>query len=115
MDISFCIKKCKRKCLYYSSLVVFIFNNLNISTITTGVNINATSSKIFCVGKCGILNTSLKNGIPKIININAAEATTANNNFLLLAIPVLNIDFLLSLTLNTCTNSESAKVTKAIV
>ena len=94
---------------YYSSFVVFILNNLNNSTIISGAITNPINSKTFCVGKCGILNTSLRNGTPKIININAADAITARINFLLPAIPVLNIETLLFLTLNTCTSSESAK------
>ena len=99
----------------YSSLVVLILNNLNNSTITSGASISITSSIIFAVGRTGILNIVLKPGIARITIINSADAPTANNNFLLFNIPVLNTDNLLFLTLNTCTSSESASVTNAIV
>ena len=68
----------------YSSFVVFILNNLNISTITSGTNTSAIVSIILVVGKTGMLNTSLKNGTNSITNISAADTAIANNKYLLL-------------------------------
>ena len=95
--------------LYSSSFVAFIFNNLNSSTITIGANTNNTISNMCSTGNNTKPNISLKPGVNNIININDAEPNVANINLLLLNIPVLNIDFLLLLTLYTCTSSESAK------
>ena len=81
---------------------MLIFNNLKISTITIGAKINPINSKIFSVGNNGILNTVLNAGTAKIINIKAADASTAQISLLLLNTFVLNKDLLLSLTLNTC-------------
>ena len=93
---------------------MLIFNNLNISTITIGANIKQTNSNMFCVGNIGILNMFLNGSINNITNINAADAIIAHTSFLLLNTFVLNIDFLLSLTLNTCTSSDKASVTNAL-
>ena len=101
--------------MFYSSFVVFIFNNLNISTINIGANIKQINSSIFSVGSTGILNIVLKAGTANITIIKAADANIANNSLLLLNTFVLNIDYLLSLTLNTCTNSDKASVINAIV
>ena len=101
--------------MFYSSFEPFILNNLNISTITIGASTKHISSIMFSVGNTGILNISLNPGINNITNINAADIIIAPINFIFLNIPVLNIDFLLSLTLNTCTNSDNASVTNAIV
>ena len=76
---------------YSSSFVVLIFNNLNISTITSGENTNKITSKIFSFGNTTILKTSLKAGINKIANINKAEPAIANNSFVLFKIPVLEL------------------------
>ena len=57
----------------------------------------------------------LNSGISNIINTSAADIRTAPINFLLLNIFVLNIDFLLFLTLNTCVSSDNANVINAIV
>ena len=84
----------------YSSFAVFIFNNLNVSTITIGAKTNNTNSNIFPVGNIGILNMCLNAGITNITNINAADANIAQINLLLLNIFVLKIDFLLSLMLD---------------
>ena len=46
---------------------------------------------------------------------NAKDIIIAPISFMLSNIPVLNIDFLLFLTLNTCTSSESANTINAIV
>ena len=100
---------------FYSSLVVFILNNLNISTIMIGDSTSKISSMIFWVGSIGILNISLKPGITSITIISIADITTAPISFMLLNIFVLNMDFLLFRILNTCTSSESASVTNAIV
>ena len=89
--------------IFYSSPL--ILNNLNISTITIGANTKQTSSTIFSVGKTGMLNISLNPGIHKITNTRSADITTAPINFILLNIPVLNIDFLLFLTLNKWINT----------
>lgn len=99
---------------YYSSFAVFIFNNLNISTITNGANTKTITSITFPIGSIGILNICLNAGINSIINISNADTAIASNNFLLLVIPVLNIDFLLFLILNTCTSSDSANTVNAI-
>ena len=96
--------------IFYSSLPVFILNNLNISTIKIGAKHKPTNSKIFSFGKIGILNAVLNPGINNTISINAADNKIAPINFALSNIPVLNIDFLLFLTLNTCTSSENASV-----
>ena len=80
---------------------MFIFNNLNISTITSGAKQSATNSKMFSVGKTGNLNISLNCGINNTISINPADAKIANISFPLLKGFVLNIDFLLFLILNT--------------
>lgn len=55
----------------------------------------------------------LNSGISNIINTSAADIRTAPINFLLLNIFVLNIDFLLFLTLNTCVSSDNANVINA--
>ena len=70
---------------------------------------------MFCVGNIGMLNMFLNGSINNITNINAADAIIAHTSFLLLNTFVLNIDFLLSLTLTTCTSSDKASVTNAIV
>ena len=62
-----------------------------------------------------MLNISLNPGTNKITNISAAEASIAQISLLLLNTLLLNNDFLLFLTLNTCTSSDSASVTNAIV
>ena len=62
-----------------------------------------------------MLNTVLNAGIASITSISKADAIIAKTNLLLLNTFVLNNDFLLSLTLNTCTNSDNANVTNAIV
>ena len=62
-----------------------------------------------------MLKIFLNAGTSNIISIKAAEAIVASISLLLLNIFVLNIDFLLSLTLNTCTNSDKASVANAIV
>lgn len=99
----------------FSDLLVFIFISLNNSTIINGISDNITISNTFPTGNTGILNMCLKAGISNIINISAADASTAKINCLLLNIPVLNIDVLLSLTLNTCTSCENANTQNAIV
>ena len=67
------------------------------------------------IGNIGILNICLNPGINNIISISAADNAIAPSNTLLLNGCVLNIDFLLFLILNTCTSSEKASVTNAIV
>ena len=62
-----------------------------------------------------MLNIVLRTGIAKITNTSAADINTAPISLLLLNTFVLNSDFLLSLTLNTCTNSDRASVANAIV
>lgn len=99
---------------FYSSFAVFIFSNLNISTIANGANTKTITSITFPIGSIGILNICLSAGINSIINISSRDAPIASNNFLLLVIPVLNIDFLLFLILNTCTSSDNANTVNAI-
>ena len=72
--------------VFYSSFEPFIFNNLNISTIIIGANINIINSITFPVGNIGILNISLNAGINNITNINADEANIAQISLLLLNI-----------------------------
>ena len=93
---------------YTSSFVVFIFNSFNSSTITTGANTSNTISNICAVGNIASLNISLNAGINSIININDADTNVAKISLLLLNIPVLKIDFLLSLILYTWTSSDNA-------
>lgn len=100
--------------MLYSSFDVFIFSNLNISTITIGENTKAIISNIFPIGNIGILNICLNDGTTKITSIKIADAPTAINNFEFPNIPVLNIDFLLFLILNTWTNSDNARTVNAI-
>ena len=88
--------------------------NLNNSTTINGISDNITISNTFPTGNTGILNMCLKAGISNIINISAADASTAKINCLLLNIPVLNIDFSL-LTLKLCINSDIPIVKNAIV
>ena len=88
---------------------------MNTSTITIGANTKHTVSIMFSVGNGTILNISLSCGINKTTNINAAETTIASIKIQLLNIPLVNIDFLLFLTLNTWTSSESESTMKAIV
>lgn len=99
----------------YSSFAVLIFKTLNISTINTGNNTNPKISNAFPIGKCGMLKIFLNAGISNIITTNNADAPTANNSLPLLNTFDLNNDFLLSLTLNTCTSSKNDNVTNAIV
>ena len=109
-------KICELDLIFYtSSIDAFILNNLNISTITSGANTNPIISSTLFIGKTGILNMCLNAGINSIINISIAEIVIAPSNTLLLNGCVFNIDFLLFLILNTCTSSENAKVTNAIV
>lgn len=70
---------------------------------------------MFPTGNIGMLNIVLKAGINNITNTNANDARTANINLLLLNTFVLNNEFLLSLILNTCTNSNNDNVINAIV
>ena len=69
---------------------------------------------MFIAGNTGILNIFLNAGTNNTISISPADTAVASISLLLLNIPVLNIDFLLFLILNTCTNSESAKTVNAI-
>ena len=92
---------------------MFILSNLNISTTTIGINTSITVSKMFIAGNTGILNIFLNAGTNNTISISPADTAVASISLLLLNIPVLNIDFLLFLILNTCTNSESAKTVNA--
>ena len=62
-----------------------------------------------------MLNIVLKAGTNSITSISAADNRIAPSNILLLNTFVLNIDFLLSLILNTCTNSDNASTINAIV
>ena len=82
-------------------MALLILNNLNNSTIASGASTNNIVSIIFPRGNTGILNICLSDGINNITNINAADTAIASINLLLLNIPVLNIDFLLFLILNT--------------
>ena len=85
-----------------------IFNNLNNSTTIIGENTNKTTSNICSLGKSTKLNMFLICAVNKIINISAADTTSASNSVLLLNGFVLNIDLWLFLTLNICTSSDSA-------
>ena len=55
--------------IFYSSFAVLIFNSLNISTTTIGVNTSIIISTILAVGNIGILNIFLKEGINNISNL----------------------------------------------
>lgn len=101
--------------LFYSPFVVFIFNNLNNSTMTIGANTRHITSSIFSTGNAQMLNICLKAGINNIVSINAAEMAIAPSKVLLLNGFVLKIELLLSLILNTCTSCDSAKTENAIV
>ena len=90
-------------------------NNLNISTITIGANTKAITSIMFSFGRIGILKIVLRAGTNKITSISNADIPIAPRSFLFPEIPVLNIVFLLSLMLNTCTSSENASTMNAIV
>ena len=100
---------------YYSSFVVFIFNNLKISTIIIGANTKQITSKMFSTGNAQILNICLKVGINKIVIINNADTKIAKINFILLNGFVFKIECLLSLILNTWTSWDKANTENAIV
>ena len=80
-----------------------------------GDMISIISSKMLLSGSIGMLNILLKNGIASITIISKLDAIIAKISLLLLNTFVLNNDFLLFLTLNTCTNSDKASVVNAIV
>ena len=94
--------------LFYYHSFPFIFNNLNISTITNGANTNNTISNICSFGNNTILNIFLSCDVNSIININDADTISANISFLLLNGFDLNTYLWLFLILNMCTNSDSA-------
>ena len=93
----------------------FILNSLNISTIITGAITSSIVSTIFCTGNIGMLNIVLNAGIANITIISKLDIPIAPNNCLFPPIPVLKIDSLLFLILNTCISSENAKTMKVIV
>ena len=79
---------------------MFNLNNFAISTMTIGASTSAIISTILFVGNTGILNTCLNAGTAKITTIKNADASTAHIKIGFPYIPVLNIEFLLSLMLN---------------
>ena len=78
--------------IYFNQFFPFILNNLNISTINIGENINAITSKILFIGNVGILNIFLNAGMNNIISINAADNAIAPSNILLFNKFPLNTD-----------------------